>query len=263
MRFRKALTLSFILGMTVLGRPANAQTILGRLLDGEAMQPVPQGFIQLLDTALYQVAATQSDEGGGFVLSAPKAGEYMVRAEAYSYHTIDDGPLNLASGDTVRVEFFILPKPEELDPIVVEAQRTEFQLRTAGFYRRQERGMGQFITQEDIDDIRPHDLPSLLVWGALGVYLRPNAVGVMVPAFPAGRSGTESGTIGWCYPMYFLDGLPFQVDNDEVAFPIHPSEISAVEVYATRGETPAQYRDPRASCGTILLWSRRREGPGP
>ncbi|MBT8396837.1 MAG: carboxypeptidase regulatory-like domain-containing protein [Gemmatimonadetes bacterium] len=252
-----------ILGLAVPGHPADAQTIVGRLLDGDAMQPVPHGFIELLDTAAFQVAATRSDERGDFTVSAPGPGEYLIRAEAFLYHSIEDGPVALNAGETTRVEFFILPKPEELDPLVIAAKRTDFQLRTAGFYRRQERGMGQFITRDDIEDIRPHDLSSLLAWGVLGVMLRPNRVGAMIPAFPAGRSSTESTRIGWCYPMYFLNGLPFDFDLDEFSFPVHPNDLAAVEVYHTRGETPAQFRDPRASCGTILLWTRWKEEPRP
>jgi len=263
MWFRTLPVFLVLLGLAVPGDSANAQTIIGRLLDGDAMQPVPHGFIELLDTAAFQLAATRSDEGGGFTISAPGPGVYLIRAEAFSYHTIEDGPVELAAGDTARVEFFILPKPEELDPLVVAAKRTDFQLRTAGFYRRQERGMGQYITREDIDDIRPHDVGSLLVWGSLGVMLRPGPGGYMIPAFPAGRSSTVANSVGWCYPMYYVDGLPDTGIVDEGGFLIHPNHIAAVEVYSTRAETPAQYRDPRASCGTILIWSRWKEEPHP
>ena len=83
----------------------------------------------------------------------------------------------------------------------------------------------------------------------------------MIPAFPAGRSSTTAQGIGFCYPMYYLDGLPNMEIVDEGGFLIHPSQIAAVEVYSTRAETPAQFRDPRARCGTILIWSRWKEGP--
>jgi hypothetical protein len=254
----KHLLLLRILLLTALVSPdlSLGQVIIGRLVDGESMQPVPRGFVQLMDSASFQVAATYGDEKGMFTLRAPGPGEYMVHVDALSYHSIQDGPVLVEEGDTVGVEFFVLPNPEELDPLIVEAERTDRKLRVSGFYRRQERGLGQFVTLEDIEDIRPHDVPSLLAWGTLGIMLRPNKVGAMVPAMPAGRSSTST-TIGWCYPMYFLDGIPLMIDAEEMAFPIHPNDLAAVEVYATRGETPAQYRDARARCGTILLWTRR------
>lgn len=239
----------------IAGTQLQGQTIVGRLLDGESMQPIPRGFVQLLDSDSIQAAATYGDDGGLFILDAPRPGMYLIQVEAFSYHSMQDGPVELGPADTVGVEFFVLPKPEELDPIVVEAQRTEFRLRTSGFYRRQGRGTGQFITREDIDDIRPHDVSSLLVWGAPGIMLRPNRAGAMVAAFPAGRSSTST-LIGWCFPMYFLDGLPLEVTDNDIAFPIHPNDIAAVEVYSTRADTPVQYRDARARCGTVLIWSR-------
>lgn len=48
---------------------------------------------------------------------------------------------------------------------------------------------------------------------------------------------------------------------EEFSFPIHPHDLGAVEVYHTRAETPAQFRDPGASCGKMLIWTRRKEVP--
>lgn len=109
------------------------------------MQPVPGGFIQLLDSASFRVSATFGDDEGRFTLTTPGLGEYRIQVEAFSYHSMDDGPIT---------------------------------------------------------------------------------VGAMFPAFP-----------------------------------VHPNDIAAVEVYATRGETPAQYRDARARCGTILIWTRWKNSP--
>jgi hypothetical protein len=264
MRLRRApIVFLLFLGVVLPAGSVGGQVIIGRLLDGESMQPVPGGFIQLLDSASFQVSATFGDDEGRFTLTAPGPGEYRIQVEAFSYLSMDDGPIKVGAADTVGVEFYVLPNPEELDPIVVEAERMEVHLRNAGFYRRQERGIGQFITREDIDGIRPHDVTGLLVWGARGVLMRPNAAGAMFPAFPSGRSSTTGVGGSWCSPMYFLDGIPFSVSPDEAAFPLHPSEIAAVEVYATRGETPAQYRDARARCGTILIWTRWKDSPAP
>jgi hypothetical protein len=264
MRLQKIiLFLLFLLGFVPPSDRARAQVIIGRLLDGESMQPIRKGFVQLLDTALYQVAAAQTDDEGGFVLRAPGPGEYLIQVEALSYHNMQDGPVALEGTDTMGVEFFVLPKPEELDPIIVEAERTEVHLRTAGFYRRKDRGMGSFITREDIEEIRPYDVSSLLLWGALPVILRPGPGGYLIPAFPAGRSSTTASGAGWCHPFYFVDGLPFTGIVNEGGFLIHPNEIAAVEVYATRAETPAQFRDPRARCGTVLIWTRWEEVPLP
>jgi len=260
MKFRRSPFLSLaLLAMILPGSDAGAQVILGRLLDGESVQPIPWGFIELLDPASQQVAFTYSDKEGGFTLTAPGSGQYLVQAGAFSYYTIQDGPIQLGPSDTVGVEFFISPDPEELDPLVVEAKRLEWHLRTSGFYRRQERGMGEFITRGEIDDLRPHDISSLLVWETLGVLLRPNPEGTLVPAFGAGRAGTTFSGIGWCNPMYFLDGLPLMENGEDINVLVHPNDVAAVEVYPSPAVTPARFRDSRARCGTILIWTRREE----
>ena len=64
-----------------------------------------------------------------------------------------------------------------------------------------------------------------------------------------------------CLPMYFLDGIPIIDAGSEINYLIHPNSVEAVEVYVSRGETPAQYRDARARCGTILIWTRWEEVP--
>jgi hypothetical protein len=251
----------YLVGAFVPNYPVGGQTILGRLVDGETMQPVRGGLIQLLDSTAAMVTRASSDSLGRFELLAPSSGRYRLQVSARSYHPLQDGPVLVESTDTVGVEFFILPAPEELDPIIVEAERSERRLRAAGFYRRMDRRIGDFLTREDIEEIRPHDFSALIAWGVPGALLRPNQGGAQMPAFPAGRSSTTANGGGWCYPMYFLDGLPLVVESRDGAFPVHPDEIAAVEVYATRGETPVEYRSPQADCGTILIWSRWREGP--
>jgi hypothetical protein len=254
---RRPTVLLILLGVSFPGGHLRAQTILGRLLDGESKQPIPWGLVQLLDSASQRVSFAYSDENGDFTLTAPDSGQYLVQGEAFSYHAVQDGPVSLGPADTIGVELYILPDPERLDPIVVEAKRLDLRLRTTGFYGRMERGMGEFITREDIEDIRPHDMSSLLVWGALGVLLRPDSEGNMVPAFLAGRSGTGFSGAGWCRPMYFVDGLPAILEPwENINFLVHPNSVGAIEVYASRAATPAQYRDARNRCGTILIWTR-------
>ena len=254
---RPPFVLLVCLGMSLPGGQVSSQTVVGRLLDGEAFQPIPWGIIQLLDSVSHPISLTHSDENGDFLLIAPGAGRYLIQAEAYSFHTVQDGPVDLGPADTIRVEFFILPDPERLDPLVVEAERLDRRLRMVGFYRRKARGLGEFIAREDIDDIRPHDMSSLLVWGSTGILLRPNSMGNLAPAFLAGRGGTGVYGGGWCEPMYFVDGLPVILERGEdIDSLIHPNRVGAVEVYPSPGATPAQYRDARAGCGTILIWTR-------
>jgi len=224
------------------------QTILGRLIDGESMQPVPWGMVRLTSLDSEIISFTMSDQEGDFVLSAPGPGEFLILVEAYSYLSISDGPVALGPSDTVGVEFFTLPDPELLGPLVVVARRRERRLQGEGFYRRMERGMGRFLTWEEIEDVRAHDMPGLLST-IPGIYLRPGRGGILAPVFLSqGRH---------CYPIYYLDGVRLMEVGEEISLFVHPSEIAAMEVYATRGETPARYREIWNQCATILIWAKR------
>ena len=110
--------------------------------------------------------------------------------------------------------------------------------------------MGHFLTREEIEEYKPHDMSSLLL-SVPGIILRPTPDGRMAPLFQ------RWGTGGRCFPMYFLDGIPMHDAGPEIDYLVHPDNIEAIEAYQSRAEMPAQYRDSRAGCGLILIWTRR------
>jgi hypothetical protein len=58
---------------------------------------------------------------------------------------------------------------------------------------------------------------------------------------------------GGCLVRIFLDDWPL-ADND-LSF-VRTWDLAAIEYY-TGGSAPAQYRTGRATCGVLLLWSKR------
>jgi TonB family protein len=134
-----------------------------------------------------------------------------------------------------------------LQPVLVQAKRTNYSGRLAGYYQRLEhQSGGYFIGRAQIDRENPQMLSQLLahVPGVNALRMRGGGGGVRM----RGRN---------CWPMVWLDGLPMgagEVDLD--AFP--PSSIQGIELYLGAASAPARYTGMRdqASCGTILLWSR-------
>ncbi len=254
--FGAAGLLAVVLSALALGGPVSAQTIVGRLIDGESMQPIPFAVLRLLNLEEVEVGFSASDQKGEFVLEASEPGQYFILAEAFSYHSVQDGPISLGPSDTVGVQFFIPPDPEVMDPLLVVATPTERRLRMAGFYRRMERQMGQFLTREEIEDTRAHDLSGVLAM-VPGMVLRPARDGRLVAVFLRGQVPTSLSSGMRCYPAYYIDGVRIQEGGSEIDHYVHPSNIEAIEAYVSRGETPAQYRDIRNRCGTVLIWTRK------
>jgi hypothetical protein len=62
-----------------------------------------------------------------------------------------------------------------------------------------------------------------------------------------------------CSPQYFLDGSPFFVDvSNGDPFPVNPTEIRAIEVYAGTAGVPVEFqRMQNGGCGVIAIWTKR------
>lgn len=234
----------------------NGQLIMGRLMDGESLTPIPNGVLQLLSLDSDPLSLAISGPEGEFRLVSPDSGRFLVRAEALGYHTLVRGPVTLGLTDTLGVAFYIRPYPALLDTLVVEAERQVRHLEIAGFYRRQKRMLGYFLNREEIEESNPRDVSALLL-AVPWIVLRPTRFGWHAPLFQRYMAASSFGAPGWCFPMYFLDGIPIFGAGREIDFLIHPDNIEAVEAYMSRSEIPVEYRDPRAACGVILIWTRR------
>ena len=138
------------------------------------------------------------------------------------------------------------PLPQNLNPVLVQANHVEYRGRLAGYYQRmQRRSGGHFVSREEIDRKSFQTLSQLLmsVPGINAVSLRTGGGAVRM----RGRG---------CRPMVWLDGMPMsaaEVDLD--AFP--PSTIQGIELYPGSATAPADFvANGPSGCGTILLWSR-------
>ncbi|HEX7052186.1 MAG TPA: carboxypeptidase regulatory-like domain-containing protein [Longimicrobiales bacterium] len=118
MRIRAALL--FIL---LAPSPLAAQTVAGTLRDEESGRPIPIAFVRLLDTNDEQVRATLTDSAGHFLLAAPAAGRYRIRAEQIGYATALSPILTLQDGQVLVYAMTARPEPIMLDAIDVEAGR--------------------------------------------------------------------------------------------------------------------------------------------
>lgn len=112
------------LGLTLVPVAALAQSVQGTIKDKTSGLPVPGMVIFLLDSAGGAVASTMSDEGGAFVLRAPSAGTYRLRAEAVGVFSQTTPALRLAAGEPTAYSFLFGARTRDLPPVqIVEKQR--------------------------------------------------------------------------------------------------------------------------------------------
>jgi hypothetical protein len=211
---------------------------------------------QVLDTIAMPVANAQvSVEGAAPLRTTNARGEFVLDSlpggtQALVVRRVGFAPgraiVDIAPGAPARVSLRLERAIPRLNPVVVTAQAEA--LSKVGFEERQKRGMGAFLSPEDIQRLQPQ-----LVTSALRTL-----PGLRVVPTGNGSYTVQSsrGGMGGCV-SYWIDGAPFReltpgdVDN---AFPA--SQIAAIESYQP-GMVPPQFTSPGESgCTAVVIWTQ-------
>lgn len=261
-----AATLPVVLG--VAAAPAAGQTVRGRVLDGANRQAVMLAEVMLVDSTGAVFAQTVSDHEGHFQLSTDRPGSYYMLVRRLGYAPSLDGVLELGEGGFVPVEFFLRPRPVELDPLTATAARIERHLRNQGFYRRMEQGFGHFVTPEELEETAVRDMVDYLerlpgvhrrtVQGFAGLFVSdPNGCFTGCEGRPT-RNPLDPP--GMCTPQLYVDGA--RATNPDARMPgarvdhvVDFESVLAVEVYTRIASIPIEYA-MHNTCGAILIWTK-------
>jgi hypothetical protein len=236
-------------GVTSAGAPARPAAPLGKaVLTGTVVaadgKPLEGALVALLGTAL----STRTDAKGAFRLAGLPAGTQSVEVRLLGYApkrlTVDLSSLRESKLSAVLDE-----RATVLNPVTVAARkRTDL----TGFEQRRQRGLGSYITREDIEK-RGSYLTTDLFRTIPGVQvLWVNG------AYEVQMARTQTGT--YCPVQYFIDGSPFLATGDDIDQILRPADIEGIEVYKSATETPIEYQKNGAACGVIVIWTRRSAG---
>jgi TonB family protein len=193
-----------------------------------------------------------TDDEGRFRVAGLPNGRTSVAVRRIGYRpSVRQVEVPVADALTLALE----PVPQAMSTVVVRDRRMARHTGWAAqFYERRERGMGRYITKEDLDRrnaIRTTDV------------LR-GVPGVQVASSIRGSAIRMRGAR--CDPLIWIDGTPalagyLDVDN------FQPNTLEGIEVYSGVSTVPVELRGPRGeeACGVIAIWSRmpepRRRGP--
>ena len=192
-----------------------------------------------------------TDSSGNFSVPEAIAGEDTLEVRYVGYEG-GSTPLLLEPDVTTRVVLLLSPNVVRVAELEVEIERGDFRLGVREFERRRAKGIGEFVTREEIERQNPRRTSDVL----------RRVPGLRVGAGDAGRPADI--TLGRdafpCRPAIFVDGLPMaHFSVDDVTVP----DLGGVEVYTGAGQIPARYASMAPSaCGAILIWTRRGSRPG-
>lgn len=211
----------------------------------------------------------RSLQDGFFALGVVGRGFVSIEVSRDLFLTLDT--TIVTERDTVDLRIVLTPRRTiELAPVVVAAERPSG---IPGFDQRRGEGFGKFITRSKMDSLGGGSLADALRRTATRLRLVRHCQGGMAlaSATPGGVSLSSRphrdplGTCQMpqeCYAQLFVDGMrvysmslpgvPPRLD----AFTL--GSLEAVEYYAGGSQVPLQFGGTGASCGTLVLWTRRQ-----
>ena len=223
----------------VVPKPLGTAQLNGTVLSA-AGRPLEGAQVYLVGTAI----GVRADSRGAFRLGGLPAGTQTVEVRLLSYapkrFTVDLSPARES-----RLAAVLDTRATVLGEVKVEAKAAST---IPGFDDRAKRGLGTFITRDDIEK-RQSILLTDLFRTIPGMTVGFDGSNYVV------QSSRSSGT--GCRVQWYLDGSPFDNSDNTIDQMLRPDDIEAIEVYKSASEVPVQYQGRDASCGTIVVWTKR------
>ncbi|HET7463870.1 MAG TPA: TonB-dependent receptor, partial [Longimicrobium sp.] len=163
----------------------------------------------------------------------------------------------------------------------IRAQARVLELDISGFYDRQRRGFGHFLTDRDLsansagritDALRR--IPGVRVvrymkrqFGAVGGGGNRSPLDIdeeyriaSARGYTTGVDLNNNSTLQYCYMDVYIDGVQVANGDPEASQNIDVMalrNVGGIEVYAGPAETPPEYRGKWTGCGVVLIWTKK------
>ena len=227
-------------------RPARRAVVAGRITDVEN-KPIAGARVTIEED---RVAATTGADGR-FRIQGARSGTRSLTVRKLGFEPIRLS-VDLKQGEPYDVDVKLANFVPVLETVRISAVRDRA-LERNGFSERRYRGLGHYITPEDIarrNSARVNDM--LRGVSFLRFRRLPNGMDVV-----SGRPSIVAGGPGGCV-KYFVDNIPWvSLDDTPDAF-YHPSEIGAIEVYRPNDTPPRFMAFSRTGelCYVVVLWTQ-------
>ncbi|HJQ21674.1 MAG TPA: hypothetical protein VJ867_15100 [Gemmatimonadaceae bacterium] len=162
--------------------------------------------------------------------------------------------------------------PTPLPPITTSAPAVDAEAGALpDFEARRAKAAGRFITREQLRKEEERTLTDVLRAHLSGIAFQYGATGMYAynpTQQPPGALNASASNAGRtpCYVQLVVDGTTIYQQSSGSAAADTPPDMSeyaprtldGVEYYSSPSRTPAEFRTNGASCGTLVLWTRRR-----
>lgn len=231
--------------------------VSGAIVDSVSAAPIPFADIWLMrDNRVLADRYVPADSAGRFSIQADGEGRYALYIRRLGYASSVALLGGLGQTDSLTVTIRLAPLAVTLPEATVRGHRTRRDLLLSGFDRRRELGLGAFLTYDEIQQRGAPPLPDLLR-EIPGVTVNGHGTRVEV------EMSRASVDLRRCQPLIYMDGQLVSHSSDapstvgELLSGTPGAALEAVEVYRGRSELPAEFSNPDARCGAIVVWTHR------
>ena len=205
---------------------------------------------------------TRANQRGEWTLVNAPSGTRMLEVRAVGYYPTRRAVDVVEGAPPLRVALPTLKAM--LDTVRVTAARIADRHKS-GFEERRRTGLGHYVTEADLARRNPMTMAQVLraISGLRldATLIRNGAMydstGALIPQYTTSHSKIlmRGSTDDWCYPAIYIDGLPMELDADELENWLRPNEVLGIEVYP--GITaPPEFQQGMTGCGSILIWRK-------
>lgn len=232
---------------------ATAQAVSGRVHIAAGIDGVPGVRVSLLADSVKEVAAVVTDTGGRYLLVTKRSGRYALRFQRIGFKPISSGIVTLVADSTARLDIDFVPVVQRLGEVKVTGTAAPVVDFMRGFERRRLRGLGRYLTRDEIEK-RNAATTTDLVRGMAGMELMTDPGGELFAQSSRGERSFNKAGMGPCRAAVYLDGL--EMTGESLDRVIRPTSVEAIESYPGGAGLPAEFRQGNGSCGAIFVWTR-------
>lgn len=229
--------------------PVGTYGVIDGSVTDTLLKPLPVADITIVGTG----ARITTTANGRFRFQRVPPGQYLVVVRRIGYAPTS-GIIQVPSADTLRVSYMLARSVSVMDTIRTRERRVS--LRTLEFETRRAQGVGQFLTQEDIERRGSVQISDYLR-SMRGVDVQrqtQEAFGGTI-AFSRREGGSFSSGAGACAMQVVVDGIIMPQFFNLDLLP-SPKQIAGVEVYSGAATVPPQFGGNDRRCGLIAVWTR-------
>jgi hypothetical protein len=225
--------------------------VIDGLVTDSSLKPLFGARVSVLRTPI----SVATGANGRFRITDIPAGQYiiMIRRAGFAATSM---VMEVNPEDTVRTSYVLQYTAEQLAPVVVTEQRVSPRMKE--FEDRRKLGMGEFMTQQQIEQRNPA-FPTELLRLFASINVVPTSGGggqyIYYPVSARATGGMTPTGQAACFMTVYVDNVPMPAPFNLDLLP-SPREMAGIEVYAGNATMPVQYSGYGSGCGIILIWTK-------